>query len=88
MTYQYDKERELIIDALSKEIAGLAREIEKERKSNGFTAQYRALSKTYNDMSKHYLSLVKEGEAETEAVDTLNDFNKPPVHDERGILAK
>ena len=64
MKYKYETERGLIINALSEEIGELAQEIEKERECNGFTAQYRALSKTYNDATKHYLNLVKEVEAE------------------------
>ena len=87
MTYKYETERGLIINALSEEIAELARGIEKERETKGFTAQYRALSKTYNDATKHYLNLVKEVEAENAGeVDPLKEFNAPSVYDERGIL--
>ena len=75
MNYKYDAERGLIINALSEEICELAREIEKERECNGFTAQYRALSKTYNDATKHYLNLVKEVEAESAGADALTEFN-------------
>ncbi len=75
MKYKYETERSLIINALSEEICELAIAIEKERECNGFTAQYRALSKTYNDATKHYLNLVKEVEAETAAGgDALLDF--------------
>lgn len=88
MKYKYDTERELIINALSEEIGELAQEIEKERETNGFTAQYRALSKTYNDATKHYLNLVKEVETESAgAVDALAEFNATSVYDERGIIA-
>ena len=88
MKYKYETERGLIINALSEEIGELAQEIERERETNGFTAQYRALSKTYNDATKHYLNLVKEVEAENAAeVDPLKEFNAPSVYDERGIIA-
>lgn len=86
MKYKYETERGLIINALSTEICEMAQEIERERESNGFTAQYRALSKTYNDATKHYLNLIKEVEAENAAeVDPLTEFNKPSVYDERGL---
>ena len=86
MKYKYETERGLIINALSTEICEMAQEIERERESNGFTAQYRALSKTYNDATKHYLNLVKEVEAENAAeVDSLTAFNKPSVYDEHGL---
>ena len=85
MNYKYDTERGLIINALAEEICELAQEIEKERETKGFTAQYRALSKTYNDATKHYLSLVKEVEAESVAADALTEFNKPSVYDSKGI---
>lgn len=86
MKYKYETERGLIINALSTEICEMAQEIERERESNGFTAQYRALSKTYNDATKHYLNLVKEVGAENAAeVDPLTAFNKPSVYDERGL---
>jgi hypothetical protein len=76
MTYKYETERGLIINALNDEICELAIEIEKERECRGFTAQYRALSKTYNDATKHYLNLIRELEAEkTSAVDALAEFN-------------
>lgn len=88
MKYKYETERGLIINALSEEIGELAQEIERERETTGFTAQYRALSKTYNDATKHYLNLVKEVEAENAAeVDPLKEFNAPSVYDERGIIA-
>ena len=88
MKYEYETERGLIINALSEEIGELAQEIERERETNGFTAQYRALSKTYNDATKHYLNLVKELEAENAAeVDPLKEFNAPSVYGERGIIA-
>ena len=87
MKYKYETERGLITNALSTEICEMAQEIEKERESNGFTAQYRALSKTYNDATKHYLTLVKEVEAENAAeVDPLTEFNAPSVYDKRGIV--
>jgi len=89
MKYEYETERGLIINALSEEIGELAQEIERERETNGFTAQYRALSKTYNDATKHYLNLVKEVEAENAAeVDPLKEFNTPSPYDEggRGLL--
>jgi len=89
MKYQYNTERGLIMNALSTEICELAQEIEKERECNGFTAQYRALSKTYNDATKHYLNLIKEVEAESVgAVDALAEFNAPSPYDEggRGLL--
>ena len=89
MKYKYETERGLITNALSTEICEMAQEIEKERESNGFTAQYRALSKTYNDATKHYLNLVKEVEAENAAeVDPLKEFNTPSPYDEggRGLL--
>ena len=86
MKYKYETERGLIINALSEEITELAQEIEKERETKGFTAQYRALSKTYNDATKHYLNLVKELEAEGAEVDALAEFNAPSVYDERGIV--
>ncbi|EHL69852.1 hypothetical protein [Cloacibacillus evryensis] len=86
MKMKYENERAVIIDALSKETSELAQAITKEREENGFTAQYRALSKTYNDATKHYLTLVKEVEAENAAeVDPLTAFNKPSVYDERGL---
>ncbi len=75
MKYKYETERGLIINALSEEIGELARGIEKERECNGFTSQYRSLSKTYNDATKHYLNLVKEVEAEKAAADALAEFN-------------
>jgi len=76
MKYKYETERGAIINALSEEIGELAIEIEKERECRGFTAQYRALSKTYNDATKHYLNLVKELEAESAAgADALTEFN-------------
>ena len=84
MKYVYDTERGLIMNALSTEICELAQEIEKERACNGFTAQYRALSKTYNDATKHYLNLVKEMEAESAATDALAEFNTPSPYDEGG----
>ena len=87
MKMKYESERAAIIETLSGEIGELAREIEKERESNGFTAQYRALSKTYNDAAKHYLTLVKEVEAENAAeVDPLTEFNAPSIYDKRGIV--
>ena len=89
MKYKYETERGLIINALSEEIGELAQEIERERETNDFTAQYRALSKTYNDATKHYLNLVKEVEAESAAeVDPLKEFNAPSPYDEdgRGLL--
>lgn len=86
MTYKYETERKMIVNALSDEICELAIEIEKERECRGFTAQYRALSKTYNDATKHYLNLVKEMEAESGGADALAQFNKPSVYDERGLL--
>ena len=89
MKYKYETERGLIINALSEEIGELAQEIERERETNDFTAQYRALSKTYNDATKHYLNLVKEVEAENAAeVDPLKEFNTPSPYDEggRGLL--
>lgn len=87
MKYKYETERGLITNALSTEICEMAQEIEKERESNGFTAQYRALLKTYNDATKHYLNLVKEVEAENAAeVDPLTEFNAPSVYDKRGIV--
>ena len=89
MKYKYETERGLIINALSEEIGELAQEIERERETNDFTAQYRALSKTYNDATKHYLNLVKEVEAENAAeVDPLKEFNAPSPYDEggRGLL--
>jgi hypothetical protein len=73
---KYDTERGLIINPLSEEVTELALEIEKERELHGFTAQYRALSKTYNDTSKHYLSLVRESENEASTADALTEFNK------------
>ena len=86
MKMKYENERAVIIDALSKETSELAQAITKEREENGFTAQYRALSKTYNDATKHYLTLVKEVEAENAAeVDPLTAFSKPSVYDERGL---
>ena len=88
MKIKYDNERAAIINALCNEIGELAQEIEKERETNGFTAQYRALSKTYNDATKHYLNLVKEVETENAAeVDPLKEFNAPSVYNERGIIA-
>jgi NTP pyrophosphatase (non-canonical NTP hydrolase) len=86
MKYKYETERGLIINTLAGETGELAREIEKERETKGFTAQYRALSKTYNDATKHYLNLVKEVEAEQGATDALTEFNTPSVYDSRGIL--
>lgn len=89
MKIKYDNERAAIIKALCNEIGELAQEIERERETNGFTAQYRALSKTYNDATKHYLNLVKELEAENAAeVDPLKEFNAPSPYDEggRGLL--
>ena len=87
MKYTYDTERGLIINTLSTEICELAQEIEQERETNGFTAQYRALTKTYNDTTKHYLNLIKEVESETTAgADALTEFNKTSVYDTRGIL--
>ena len=87
MKIKYENERAAIINALCNEIGELAQEIEKERETNGFTAQYRALSKTYNDATKHYLNLVKEVEAENAAeVDPLTEFNAPSVYDKRGIV--
>ena len=86
MKYTYDTERGLIINTLSTEICELAQEIEQERETNGFTAQYRALTKTYNDTTKHYLNLIKEDEAETTGADALTEFNKASVYDTRGIL--
>jgi hypothetical protein len=78
MKVKYDTERGLIINALSEEITEPAVEIEKECEINGFTAQYRALSKTYNDATKHYLNLVKEVEAENAGeIDPLTAFNSP-----------
>jgi len=85
MKYKYETERELIINALSEEIGELAQEIEKERETNGFTAQYRALSKTYNDTTKHYLNLIKEVESETGDIDALPAFTS--VYDNRGVVA-
>ena len=86
MKMKYESERAAIIETLSGEIGELAQEIEKERETNGFTAQYRALSKTYNDATKHYLTLVKEVEAENAAeVDPLKAFNAPSIYDERGL---
>lgn len=80
MEHKYTIERGLIMNALSEEICELAQEIERERESNGFTAQYRALSKTYNDATKHYLNLVKEVEAENVGeVDALAAFNAGAV---------
>ena len=84
MNYKYDTERGLIINALSAEISELAQEIEKERECSGFTAQYRALSKTYNDATKHYLNLVKEVEAEGAAPDALTEFTSK--YDHEGLL--
>jgi hypothetical protein len=75
MNYKYDTERGLVMNALNEEICELAIEIEKERTRRGFTAQYRALSKTYNDATKHYLNLVRELEAEKGAADALAEFN-------------
>ena len=86
MNIRYENERAVVIDALSKETSELAQAITKEREENGFTAQYRALSKTYNDATKHYLNLVREHEAEFAAeVDPLTEFNTPSVYDERGL---
>ncbi len=75
MIYKYDTQRGLVMNALHEEICELAIEIEKERTCRGFTAQYRALSKTYNDTTKHYLNLVRELEAEKAATDALTEFN-------------
>ena len=86
MKHDYDTERDLIISALSTEVCALANAIEKERENNGFTAQYRALSKTYNEASKHYLTLIREVQAEAAAADPLTDFNKESVYDKRGLL--
>ena len=88
MKITYDNERAAIIKALCNEIGELAQEIEKERQTNGFTAQYRALSKTYNDTTKHYLNLVKEVEAEQTTADALTEFNTPSPYAEggRGLL--
>lgn len=86
MKYDYNTERGLIINALSTEVSELAIAIDEERACNGFTAQYRALSKTYNEASKHYLALIKEVQAEAAAVDPLTDFNKESVYDKRGLL--
>ena len=83
MNYKYETERGLIIIALSEEIGELAQEIEKERECNGFTSQYRALSKTYNDATKHYLNLVKEVEAEGGDADELQKFTS--VYDTKGL---
>ena len=76
----YDNERANIIKTLEVETSKLAIEIEKERAHNGFTAQYRALSKTYNDATKHYLNLLKEAEAESAEADALAEFNAPFVY--------
>lgn len=85
MKYKYEIERELIINDLSNEIDELSQEIKKEREIKGFTAQYRALSKTYNDATKHYLNLVKEVEAENTGTDALTEFNMlQPLYDENG----
>ena len=86
MKFDYTTERELIINALSTEVSELAIAIDEERACNGFTAQYRALSKTYNEASKHYLTLIREVKAEAAAADPLTDFNKESVYDKRGFL--
>lgn len=89
MKYKYEIERELIMKALSNEIGELSQEIKKEREIKGFTAQYRALSKTYNDATKHYLNLIKEAEAENTGTDALTEFNtsqSPYDENGRGLL--
>ena len=89
MKYKYEVKRELIINDLSKEIDELSQEIKKEREIKGFTAQYRALSKTYNDVIKHYLNLIKEVEAENTGTDALTEFNtsqSPYDENGRGLL--
>ena len=76
MKIKYENERAAIITALCQDIGELSQAIETERETNGFTAQYRALSKTYNDATKYYLNLVKELEAENAAgADPLTAFN-------------
>lgn len=89
MKYKYEIERELIMKALSNEIGELSQEIKKEREIKGFTAQYRALSKTYNDATKHYLNLIKEVETENTSTDALTEFNtsqSPYDENGRGLL--
>jgi hypothetical protein len=82
----YESERDFSFSFLSKEAMEVASAIEEERVNNGCSDRYRALCRTFLDMNKRYLALLKEQKTEQASGDALTAFNAPSVYDERGVL--